>query len=133
MAKKNVKIPVNVELDKYAKEMRKNMTPEETVVWYQILKGRVPKFHRQKIIGNYIVDFYCPQLKLVIEIDGVQHYFEEKSNYEAKRTEDLEKLGFYVLRFDNSDVKRDIEEVRMIINNVCEARAEGIELLPDYR
>ena len=127
------KIPVNSKLDKYAKNLRKNMTNEEKTIWYDFLSKISPRFHRQKIIGNYIVDFYCPQLKLVIEIDGVQHYFEEKSNYEAKRTEDLEKLGFYVLRFDNSDVKRDIEEVRMIINNVCEARAEGIELLPDYR
>ena len=131
--KKNVKIPVNVELDKYAKEMRKNMTTEEKIVWYQILKGRTPKFHRQKIIGDYIVDFYCPQLKLIIEIDGVQHYFEEKSMYEAKRTEYFESLGFCVLRFDNIDVKKDIEEVRMIIDNVCEARAKGIDILPDYR
>ncbi len=130
---KNVKIPVNAELDKYAKEMRKNMTTEEKIVWYQILKGRVPKFHRQKIIGNYIADFYCPQLKLIIEIDGVQHYFEEKSYYEAKRTEYFESLGFYVLRFDNSDVKKDTEEVRMIIDNVCEAREKGIDILPDYR
>lgn len=76
MMKKKVKIPVNTELDKYAKELRKNMTTEEKIVWYQILKGRVPKFHRQKIIGKYIADFYCPQLKLIIEIDGVQHYFE---------------------------------------------------------
>ncbi|MBE6802932.1 MAG: endonuclease domain-containing protein [Ruminococcaceae bacterium] len=131
--KKNVKIPVNTELDKYAKELRKNMTTEEKIVWYQILKGRVPKFHRQKIIGNYIADFYCPQLKLIIEIDGVQHYFEETSNYDAKRTEYFESLGFYVLRFDNSDVKKDTEEVRMIIDNVCNAREKGVELLPDYR
>ena len=133
MMKKNVKIPVNTELDKYAKELRKNMTTEEKIVWYQILKGRVPKFHRQKIIGNYIADFYCPQLKLIIEIDGVQHYFEETSNYDAKRTEYFERLGFYVLRFDNSDVKKDTEEVRMIIDNVCNAREKGVELLPDYR
>ena len=85
--KKNIKIPVNSKLDKYAKEMRKNMTDEEKTVWYQILKGRVPKFHRQKIIGNYIVDFYCPELKLIIEIDGTQHYLEEKLKYDAKRTE----------------------------------------------
>lgn len=133
MMKKNVKIPVNTELDKYAKELRKNMTTEEKIVWYQILKGRVPKFHRQKIIGKYIADFYCPQLKLIIEIDGVQHYFEETSNYDAKRTEYFESLGFYVLRFDNSDVKKDTEEVRMIIDNVCNAREKGVELLPDYR
>ena len=53
--------------------------------------------------------------------------------YEAKRTEYFESLGFYVLRFDNIDVKKDIEEVRMIIDNVCEARVKGIDILPDYR
>ena len=130
--KKNIKIPVNAKLDKYAKEMRKNMTDEEKTVWYQILKGRVPKFHRQKIIGNYIVDFYCPELKLIIEIDGAQHYLEENLKYDAKRTEYFECLGFYVLRFDNSDIKKDIEEVNLIINNVCKARKNGIDILPDY-
>ena len=67
-------LPTNENLKKYAVEMRKNQTDEEKKVWYQILKGRTPKFHRQRIIGNYIVDFYCPQLRPAIEIDGYQHF-----------------------------------------------------------
>ena len=59
-------LPVNTDLKEYAAQMRKNPTPEEKIVWYQALKGRNPKFHRQRIIGSYIVDFYCPKLKLVI-------------------------------------------------------------------
>ena len=129
---KKVKIPVNSTLDKYAKENRKNMTDEEKKVWYQILRGREPKFHRQRIIGNYIVDFYCPKLKLIIEIDGYQHFYEENKEYDGKRTEYLEKLGFYVLRFENTEVNKDFENVCYIINNVCESLEEGIKPAPDY-
>ena len=130
---KKFKIPVNSTLDKYAKENRKNMTDEEKKVWYQILRGHEPKFHRQRIIGNYIVDFYCPKLKLIIEIDGYQHFYEENKEYDSKRTEYFEKIGFYVLRFENTEVKKDFENVRYIINNVCESLEKGINLAPDYR
>ena len=130
---KKFKIPVNSTLDKYAKENRKNMTDEEKKVWYQILRGHDPEFHRQRIIGNYIVDFYCPKLKLIIEIDGYQHFYEENKEYDSKRTEYFEKLGFYVLRFENTEVMKDFENVRYIINNVCESLEKGINLAPDYR
>ena len=130
---KKFKIPVNSTLDKYAKENRKNMTDEEKKVWYQILRGHDPEFHRQRIIGNYIVDFYCPKLKLIIDIDGYQHFYEENKEYDSKRTEYFEKLGFYVLRFENTEVKKDFENVRYIINNVCESLEKGINLAPDYR
>ena len=130
---KKFKIPVNSTLDKYAKENRKNMTDEEKKVWYQILRGHDPEFHRQRIIGNYIVDFYCPKLKLIIEIDGYQHFYEENKEYDSKRTEYFEKLGFYVLRFENTEVKKDFENVRYIINNGCESLEKGINLAPDYR
>ena len=126
-------LPMNHDLKEYAVKMRKNMTDEEKKVWFQILKGRVPKFHRQRIIGNYIVDFYCPKLKLIIEIDGYQHFYEENKEYDQKRTEYLENLGFYVLRFENTEVNKDIEEVRYIINNVCDNLSKGIKLDPEYR
>ena len=131
--KKKDKIPVNSSLDKYAKNLRKNMTDEEKKVWYQILRGKTPKFHRQKIIGNYIVDFYCPKLKLIIEIDGYQHFYEENKGYDNKRTEYLEDLGFYVLRFENTEVNMDIEAVRYVIDTICEARVKGSEILSEYR
>lgn len=126
-------LPLNSNLKEYAVKMRKNMTDEEKKVRFQILKGRVPKFHRQRIIGNYIVDFFCPKLKLIIEIDGYQHFYEESKEYDNKRTEYLEKPGFYVLRFENTEVDKNIEEVRYIINNVCEALGKGIKLTPEYR
>ena len=126
-------LPINPELKGYAVEMRKNMTDEEKKVWYQILKGRVPKFHRQRIIGNYIVDFFCPKLKLIIEIDGYQHFYEENKEYDNKRTEYFEKLGLYVLRFENTEVNKDIENIRHIINTVCDALGKGVKITPEYR
>ena len=125
-------LPTNENLKKYAVEMRKNQTDEEKKVWYQILKGRTPKFHRQRIIGNYIVDFYCPQLRLAIEIDGYQHFYEENIEYDNKRTEYIESQDIYILRFENTEVNKDIEYVRYIINNVCEAREKGLPIAPEY-
>ena len=72
------------------------------------------------------MDFYCPKLKLIIEIDGYQHFYEENREYDNKRTEYLEKLGYRVLRFENTEVNKDIEEVRYIINNVCEEKMKEI-------
>ena len=125
-------LPTNESLKKYAVEMRKNQTDEEKKVWYQILKGRTPKFHRQRIIGNYIVDFYCPQLRLAIEIDGYQHFYEENIEYDNKRTEYIESQDIYILRFENTEVNKDIEYVRYIINNVCVAREKGLPIAPEY-
>ena len=126
-------LPTNESLKKYAVEMRKNQTDEEKKVWYQILKGRTPKFHRQRIIGNYIVDFYCPQLRLAIEIDGYQHFYEENIEYDNKRTEYIESQDIYILRFENTEVNKDIEYVRLIIDNACDARIKGIPIAPEYR
>ena len=130
--KRRKPLPTNENLKKYAVEMRKNQTDEEKKVWYQILKGRTPKFHRQRIIGNYIVDFYCPQLRLAIEIDGYQHFYEENIEYDSKRTEYIESQDIYILRFENTEVNKDIEYVRYIINNVCEAREKGLPIAPEY-
>ena len=126
-------LPTNENLKKYAVEMRKNQTDEEKKVWYQILKGRTPKFHRQRIIGNYIVDFYCPQLRLAIEIDEYQHFYEENTEYDNKRTEYIESQDIYIVRFENTEVNKDIEYVRFIIDNACDARIKGIPIAPEYR
>ncbi len=135
MKKKNkVIIPVNSELDKYAKNLRKNMTNEEKTIWYDFLNKITPRFHRQKIIGNYIVDFYCPKLKIVIEIDGVQHYNVANSVYDNERTQFLESLGLSVIRFDNIDIKKEFGTVVYDITTHCEdkARMLGVQVrFPD--
>ncbi|MBE6802641.1 MAG: endonuclease domain-containing protein [Ruminococcaceae bacterium] len=122
--KKKIIIPVNSTLDQHAKNLRKNMTNEEKTIWYDFLNKITPRFHRQKIIGNYIVDFYCPKLKIVIEIDGVQHYDIANSLYDTKRTQFLEDLGLSVIRFDNIDIKKDFGTVVYDITTHCEEKAQ---------
>jgi very-short-patch-repair endonuclease len=121
-------LPVNKKLKGFATNGRTNQTPEEKRVWYDYLSKVTPRFHRQRIIGNYIVDFYCPKLRVVIEIDGYQHFYEESREYDKKRTEYLECLGFVVLRFENTEVNKDFEQVKFEIKEFCEQRAKAFDL-----
>lgn len=127
---KNKHIPVNSRLDKYAKNLRKNMTDEEKTLWYNYLNKIYPRFHRQKIIGNYIVDFYCPKLRIVIEIDGVQHYQPEHYEKDFVRDEFITGKDITVLRFDNLEVKKDYYTVLYRIASHCELKAKqmGLEI-----
>ena len=109
-----------------ARLMRKNPTPEENKMWYILLKNLKPRFFRQRIIGNYIVDFYCPKLKLIIEIDGEQHYLPENQEYEQKRTQYLEKSGCKILRFYNSDINKEIRNVEYSLTGVYKERAKEL-------
>ena len=119
-------LPVNQQLKGFARNGRKNQTPEERKIWYGYLNKIKPRFHRQRVIGNYIVDFYCPKLRVVIEIDGYQHYYEENREYDKQRTEYLEKLGFAVIRFDNTEVNKDVEQVKYEIGEFCTNRAKEL-------
>ena len=95
-----------------AKMLRSNATSEENKLWYNFLSKYSIRFYRQRSIGKYIVDFYCPKAKLVIEIDGAQHYEQKGLDYDKIRTQYLENLGLTVLRFVNSDINKRL-------NNVC--------------
>ena len=101
----------NDKLNRNARSLRKSMTKEETKLWYQFLCRYPLRFRRQYIIGNYIADFYCHQAKLVVELDGSQHYSPEEREYDNKRTAYLKELGLYVLRFSNFDVMRQFQNV----------------------
>lgn len=94
----------NKKLVPNAKELRKNMTKEERHLWYDYLRNKDFRFVRQKIIGNYIVDFYCAKANLVIEIDGSQHFEKEVIRYDAERTKYLEELGLFVVRIPNNEI-----------------------------
>ena len=118
----------NPNLGEKSKDLRKNMTPEEKHLWYDFLKTYPIQFNRQRVIGNYIVDFYCPTLKLVIEIDGEQHYLEENQEYENKRTKYIEGLGIKILRFYNSDINRKIRDVEKTVVGACEERGKELGL-----
>ena len=84
--------------------LRKNMTKEERHLWYDYLKKYPVQFRRQVPFGQYIVDFYCFQAKLVVELDGLQHDMPEGSAYDQQRSAYLEQQGVRVLRFSNADV-----------------------------
>ena len=90
-----------------AKGLRKNMTPEEKHLWYDCLRDYPVRFLRQKVIGNYIVDFYCAKANLVIELDGSQHGHEEIERSDEKRTEYLNSLGLTVVRIPNYKINDD--------------------------
>ncbi|BET57747.1 endonuclease domain-containing protein [Geobacter sp. 60473] len=94
-----------------ARDMRSNMTEPEKRMWYQCLKHLPLRFRRQRPVGPYIVDFYCAELKLVIEIDGAGHATDEGIVYDAGRTAFLEGLGLRVIRFGNHEVMNNIEGV----------------------
>jgi len=106
-------LPYNKNLKNVARDLRKNMTDAERHVWSRVRRKQLKElqFYRQKNIGDYIVDFYCPAAKLIVEIDGGQHYSEENIVKDEARDKFLSDLGFSVLRFSNSDVFKNIEGV----------------------
>ena len=87
-----------------AQKLRREMTPQERHLWYDFLKNLPQTVHRQKMIGNFIVDFYFPSCKLVIELDGAQHTELQIAEYDRQRTEFLQAQGCRVLRYDNHAV-----------------------------
>ncbi len=99
------------EIRRNSQALRKGMTKEERHLWYDFLKIYPIPIHRQYPIGNYIVDFYCHQTRLVIELDGSQHFQPENMEYDRKRTEFLESQGLLVLRFSNWDVMQKFPAV----------------------
>lgn len=105
-------IPYNKELVEKARENRKNPTPAEKKMWYHILSRKAFqdfKFTRQKPLDNYIVDFYCSKLTLVIEIDGDSHA--EQNEYDEIRTNELGQYGIHVIRYTNRDVMQNLKGV----------------------
>ena len=106
-----------------AQTLRKNMTKEEAHLWYQFLCRYPLRFRRQYVIGNYIADFYCHQAKLVVELDGSQHYSPEEMEYDQKRTVFLQMQGLSVLRFSNLDVMRRFRDVCEAIDMTAKERA----------
>ncbi len=107
-----MKIHYNPKLKQRARELRKNSTLSEVLLWEELKNRKMYgyKFLRQKPIGNYIVDFFCNKLKLVIEIDGDSHD-EENYSYDMKRQKWLESKDLSVLRFDDLEVKKDMDNV----------------------
>jgi very-short-patch-repair endonuclease len=117
MSKKRKILPYNPDLKQLAKELRKNMTLSEVLLWNELKQKKMLglDFDRQRPINNYIVDFYCKELSLAIEIDGDTHIF--KYDYDEERQTSLEKMGVHFLRFDDIDVKRNMFNVLRVIED----------------
>ena len=99
------------QLTENAKRLRKTMTKEERKLWYEFLRGLSCTVNRQKVIGAYIVDFFCASAKIVIELDGSQHYEAEASEKDARRDAYFKKVGIKVLRYTNLDISQNFQGV----------------------
>ena len=110
-------IPYDKKLVPNAKTLRKNMTPEEKHLWYDLLKRLPVNVRRQHNIENYIVDFYIASKKVVIEIDGLQHTSPEHKKADAERDLKLKSWGITVLRYSNDNIRNNF---RMVANDILE-------------
>ena len=110
----------NKKLVTLARTLRNSMTKEERKLWYEFLSKHTVRFYRQKIFGNYIADFYSAQAKLVIELDGSQHFEDENMKQDNIRTEFLEELGLKVVRIPNNQINNEFPKVCEYINNELE-------------
>ena len=112
-------IPYNKSLVENAKELRKNMTPEERHLWYDFIKKLPFNVRRQHNIENYIVDFYVAEKKIVIEIDGIQHNTEDGIKKDRERDKTLSYWGIKVLRYSNESIRKTFSIVcNDIMNNL---------------
>jgi very-short-patch-repair endonuclease len=109
----------NKQLVSLAKHLRKEMTKEERHLWYDFLRSYPVRFSRQKVLGNYIAAFYSAEAKLVIELDGSQHYEDENVDKDAARTAFLEGYGLRVLRIPNNEVNKNFSGVCAYIDAAC--------------
>ncbi|MBE6757777.1 MAG: endonuclease domain-containing protein [Ruminococcaceae bacterium] len=108
----------NTSLVSNARTLRKNMTKEERHLWYDFLRTYPVKFSRQKVLGKYIVDFYSAEAKLIIELDGSQHYEGDGAVKDAERTAYLEQYGLTVARIPNNQVNQEFRAVCEYIDNL---------------
>ena len=112
----------NSRLTPYAQILRKNMTKEERKLWYEYLRDYPQQFRRQVAFGQYILDFYCAAAKLVVELDGSQHYELEGQQSDIRRSAYLNSIGIHVLHFSNADVMQNLSGVCQAIDMAVKER-----------
>ena len=114
----------NRQLKQHARTLRANMTDAELVLWHQLRRKQINglQFYRQKPLLSYIVDFYCPAAKLVIELDGSQHFEADHINKDQNRDAALARAGLHVLRFDNRQLLLEMQAVLEVINEAVGKR-----------
>ncbi len=112
----------NKTITQIARNLRKNMTKEENKLWYCFLRRYPVRFRRQQPFGNYVADFYCSDAKLVIELDGSQHYEDVFMKKDIRRTAELEKFGVDVIRIPNNQIMRNFDGVCEFLDNEVKSR-----------
>jgi len=122
-------IPYNSNLKELARKLRNDATLGEVLLWKELRNKQMLRydFHRQKPLLNYIVDFYCCELDLVIEVDGKYHYREEKSSSDDLRDEELRRYDLTVLRFTEKEVRKDMANVLRAIEFYILDKEESVE------
>ena len=123
---KRIKLDKNNKLLDIARILRRNMTRQEKHLWYDFLRHYSIKIYKQRIIDDFIADFYCHSARLVIELDGSQHYTNRGKAHDEARTEILERYGIYVLRFSNKAVDDNFEGVCRTIDKVINERIKSL-------
>ena len=126
----NKKPPTNPTLLSHAREMRQQPTEPERRLWQRLRRKQLGgyRFRRQQPLGSYIVDFYCHEACLIVEVDGDSHAFQKE--YDAERTAWLEEQGNHVIRFWNVEVMQNLDGVLQLILATCEVQASGGQNLP---
>ena len=115
-------LPYDRRLNGRAKELRHEMTPQERKLWYAFLRDYPIKIYKQRVIEFFIVDFYCAEAKLAIELDSSQHYTEQGKCYDKERTAMIEAYGVQVLRFSNREVDSNLAGVCQTIAQTIHTR-----------
>ncbi|MDP2682348.1 MAG: endonuclease domain-containing protein [Deltaproteobacteria bacterium] len=126
----------NKKLQPFVNRLRKEMTKAEACLWKYVLRARQMKgyqFRRQRPVLSYIADFMCKELKLVIEVDGVTHQWEETVVKDLKKEKDLIEAGFKMLRFSDEEVLRNMESVRESISLAIQEIEQSTPLIPRQR
>ena len=112
----------NFKLLDQARELRRNLTPQEKRLWYRFLRTYPVKIYKQRIIESFIADFYCASAKLVIEIDGSQHFTSQGKAYDEERSMIMSQYGIKTIRFSNADVDRRFQSVCACIHEEIQNR-----------
>lgn len=115
----------NKDINNIAKTLRKQMTRQERHLWYDFLRNYYVKVYRQRTIDNYVADFYCPAAKLVVELDGGQHYTEKKMLDDEHRSLIINQYGIHVVRIPNNEIDNNFYSVCTYLDSIIKKRIKG--------
>ena len=109
-----------------ARELRRDMTPHERKLWYLFLRHYPVKMYKQRIIDSFIVDFYCAPARLVIELDGSQHFTKDGITYDGERTKILQRYNLQVIRFTNQQIDTQFPDICREIDRIVKERMDSL-------